>query len=360
MKIITISDSFKGTLSSKQVGAIVSNHFIKRGHDASYIPVSDGGEGFIDVVEFVTKIKKQSINVLDPIFRDTKAYYIIDEKNKTAYLEMAEASGITKLKGTTLKTIFTSTYGLGMLIKYVITIHKVKKIVLGIGGSATSDMGVGMLEAMGVEFIDRDGFVIKKMNNLNIAKIRKIDTKKLKKLIKGIEFVTLSDVTNPLLGKNGSIAVFGPQKGASSEDLQIMEKNFQHLYKKLNITNKNKMLDFPGAGAAGGVGYCMKYFFKSSVISGIDAILKMVKFEEVIKDTDIVITGEGKFDSQSFGGKVISGIKKYNPKKLIILCGISEVEDTNIYAIVPKYASSEESLSNPKESLERLLENIII
>lgn len=360
MKIITVSDSFKGTLTSKEVGIIVSNHFKKQQHETSYIPISDGGEGFLDVIEYVLKLKKQSIKVYDPMFRETIAHYIIDDENKTAYLELAEASGITKLKDIKPKTYFASTYGLGQVIKHVILNHKIKKVVLGIGGSATSDMGVGMLEALGVEFIDRDGFVIKRMNNMNIAKIRKIDTKLFKKLIKKIEFVTLSDVTNPLLGENGSISVFAPQKGATSEDLLIMEKNLKHLYKKLNIDTNYQMPDFPGAGAAGGVGYCMKYFFNSKVENGISAILKLVNFEEEVKKADIIISGEGKFDSQSFGGKVISGIKKYNPKRLVIICGISEVDQNDVYPIVPKYATVEESLNNPKESLEKLLKNIVL
>lgn len=360
MKIVTVSDSFKGTLTSKEVGMIVSNHFKKQNVDATFIPISDGGEGFLDVIEYVLKIKKQNVKTLDPIFRETISEYIIDEKNKTAYLELAEASGITKVKDVKPRTYIASTYGLGLVIKHVIKQHKVKRVVLGIGGSATSDMGVGMLEALGVEFIDRDGFVMKRMNNMNIAKIRKVDTKAFKKQIKGVEFITLSDVTNPLLGENGSISVFAPQKGATDEELVIMEKNLKHLYKKLNIESNYKMPEFPGAGAAGGVGYCMKYFFNSKVQNGIDTILKLVNFEKVVEEADIIISGEGKFDSQSFGGKVISGIKKYNPKKLLIICGISEVENEDVYSIVPKYASKEESINNPKESLEQLLKNIEI
>ncbi len=360
MKILTISDSFKGTLSSKEVGSIVTNHLLKQGYEATFIPISDGGEGFIDVIEYITKNKKRSLKVLDPLLRPTTAFYIYDEKTKIGYIEMAEASGITKLKQEELKTIFASTYGVGMLIKHLIEYHKAKKIVMGIGGSATSDMGVGMLEALGAEFIDRDNLVIKRMNNMNISKIRKYNIKSVKKLIKGVEFTTLTDVINPLLGENGSIAVFGPQKGATESDLLIMEKNLRHFYKKLNIDTNYKMPDFPSAGAAGGMGYCMKYFFNSKVVSGIDEILKMINFEKIIKDTDLIITGEGKLDSQSYGGKVISGIKKYNPKKLLIICGITDIESEEIFSIVPKYASKEESINNPKESLQKLLDDLNI
>lgn len=359
MKILTISDSFKGTRTSKQIGSIITNKLVEKGHLASYIPISDGGEGFLDVIYEITKIKKLKLSVYDPLFRLTNAYYIFDEKTKTGYIEMAEASGITKLKKEELRTINTSTYGLGMLIKHLIINHKAKKIVMGIGGSATSDMGVGMLEALGVEFLDRDNLVLKKMNNLNIAKIRKYNLKSFSKLIKGIEFITLSDVTNPLLGENGSIAIFAPQKGASSIDLLIMEKNFKHFYKKLNIDYKYQATDFPGAGAAGGVGYCMKYFFNSKIYSGVDELLKMIDFATIKDQYDLIITGEGKYDSQSSCGKVISGIKKYQPKNLAVVCGISTINEENVYSIVPKYATLDQSLENPDEPLKNLIDDLI-
>lgn len=358
MKIVTISDSFKGTLSSKEIGQIVSEYFKEKGYDTSYIPISDGGEGFIDVIEYVTKLDVLTYEVLDPIFRPTLARYIVDDKNKTAYVEMAEASGIIKLKGTKLSTINASTYGFGMLIKHIILNHKVKNIVCGIGGSATSDMGVGMLEAMGVKFMDCDNNIITYMNNKKIPNISTIDTLDFDNLIKNISFKTLSDVINPLLGKNGAIAVFGPQKGASAEELEIMEDNFKYLYNLLNLTNNNKMVEFAGAGAAGGVGYAMKHFLKSSVISGIDAILEMVDFDHIVKDADIIITGEGKYDSQSLGGKVISGINNYHPKRLIILCGITDLEKEDVYAIVPSVATFDESMTYPKNCLIKLL-NIV-
>lgn len=362
MKILTISDSFKGTMTSNEIGEIITNYYQKKGYDADYIPISDGGEGFLDVIEYVTKISKKEYIVKNAYFNQTSAKYIIDEKNKIAYVELAETSGIAKLDKNTLHAPYASTYGLGELLKYIIKNYKVKKIVLGIGGSATSDMGCGMLEAMGVEFLDENGFVIKKMCNANLMKVRKINWGVFKKLISKIKFITLTDVENPLLGKNGSINVFAKQKGATEEDLFVMEKNMLHIYNVLQTTHKKMPKDFEKAGAAGGVGYTMKAFFKSDMESGIDTILKLAHIEEKSNEYDIIFTGEGSLDSQSLNGKVISGILKLNPKRLIIVCGQNklQVSKYEIYSLVPEVVTLEEAMEKPQESLVKLLNQIEI
>lgn len=360
MKVLTISDSFKGSLSSKEVGQIVTEYLTNQKIEAKYLPISDGGEGFLDVISHLTSLKPLSFKVSDANFNETVAHYLYDEKTKTAYLELAEASGITKIKE--LKPLLASTYGLGELIKKVLKKHHPQKIVLGIGGSATSDLGCGMLEALGVEFFDEKGFIIKKMNNLKLMQVRKVNLGAFKRLIKKTQFITLTDVTNPLLGKNGTIPIFAPQKGAKEEELPLMQQNIFHLYKVLHqkLAKKINLKDFPSAGAAGGVGFTMRYLFNSAISSGIEEILKMVSFEDLVKEYDIIITGEGSFDEQSLNGKVISGIKKYEPKRLIIICGSTKFTSdlTDVYPVVPTVATLEESLANPKECLLKLLEKI--
>lgn len=358
MKILTISDSFKGTLSSSQVGEIVSTYYQKQGNEADFIPISDGGEGFLEVIHYVTKLPFQEKNVSDPLFRPTTATYLMDENKKTAYLELAQASGLTKIEEDKRNAIFASAYGLGELIKHVILTHHPKKIVLGIGGSATSDVGTGLLEAMGVEFIDANGFVLKHMNNLKLMQIKKIKTRAFKRLIKGIEFVTLTDVTNPLNGKKGCIQVFAKQKGAKEETFYLMERNVLHFYHK-TLDKMSQAIDFSGAGAAGGVGYTMKYYFNSQMASGIESILELVDFKKKVQAYDVIITGEGHLDAQSLDGKVISGIKAYHPKRLVIITGSSSLQsDDEIYAIVPTVATLEESLQSPSECLKKLLEQV--
>lgn len=361
MKILTICDSFKGTLSSKEIGNIISEYYTKKQIECNYIPISDGGEGFLDVINNITKLDYNETTVKGPLFKDTIAKYIYDELEQTVYLELAEASGLCKVSTEEKNAVLSSTYGLGQLMKYVILNHKPKKIVLGIGGSATTDMGSGMLEAMGCEFIDENGFKISHMNNINLMKIRKINTKAFKHLIKGIEFVTLSDVLNPAFGEKGTVKVFSPQKGATFEMFPVMERNVFHFHKVTYNTLKNDHItDFPGAGAAGGVGYTMKHYFKSEIKSGIDTLLELIDFNQKVKEYDIIISGEGRIDSQSLDGKVISGINNYHPKRLILICGSTTIDDSQfeIYPIVPLVATIEESMNHPKESLLKLLDKI--
>lgn len=359
MRILTISDSFKGTMSSLEIGQIVTEYCRKKGYDATYIPISDGGEGFLETIHYITQLPFQEKEVMNPVFERTIARYIFDDIKKIAYLELAEACGITKMK--TLSPIQASTYGLGELILYVIERHSPKKIILGIGGSATSDMGVGMLEACGVDFLDAHHFRLSRMNHAKLMQIRKIEDKAFQKKIKGIQFVTLTDVSNCAFGEKGCIKTFAPQKGAKEEDLFLMEKNVLHFHHVTQNVLSSSICDFPGAGAAGGVGYTMKHYFGSTIQSGIDVLLEMIDFSQFVNESDIVITGEGAFDSQSLGGKVISGICKYHPKRLIVLCGKSDLSNApcEVYAIVPTVASFEEAMVHPKASLERLLDTIL-
>ena len=359
MKILTISDSFKGTLSSTEIGKMVSDHFKKQSHETKYVPISDGGEGFLDVISFIKNLKPYQIKVNGPYFHETVARYIFDDKEQVAYLELAEASGITKEPKEKLRAPFASTYGLGELMVHVIKNHKPKKIVMGIGGSATTDVGAGMLEAMGVEFIDQKGFRVNRVANFNLLQAQKLNVRAFNRLIKGIEFVTLSDVLNPLVGDLGTVRVFSPQKGAQVSDFLVMDKNINHFVNLSKVALKKDVPDFEGAGAAGGVGFAMKHFFNSKIVSGIDEILNLVDFDHLAKEYDVVITGEGKFDSQSLNGKVISGIKKHNPKRLIILCGSKAIESNEeVYSIVPNVATLEDALTKPQESFKKLLDNI--
>lgn len=358
MKILTVSDSFKGTLSSSKVGQIVSEYYQKRGYSATYLPISDGGEGFLSVIQYITNQPILSTTVKDPLFQTTTAQYIFDVSQQTVYLELAETSGLTKIEETKRNAVYASTYGLGELIKYVILTHHPRKIVLGIGGSATSDVGAGMLDALGVEFLDKHHFLIHHLNNAKLMQIRKIKIQHFQKLIKGIEFITLTDVTNLLNGDLGCIKVFAKQKGAKEAELYPMEKNVLHFYHQTLEYDKHAC-DFPGAGAAGGVGYTMKYYFHSKIVSGIDTVLQLYQFEEKVREYDVIFSGEGHIDTQSLNGKVISGIKKYQPKRLILITGSSTIHTKDeIYAIVPTVATLEESMKNPEESLKKVLETI--
>lgn len=360
-KVMVMIDSFKGTLTSRKAGLIVKEELESKNTHVDMIPISDGGEGFLEVIKEVKKLEFDTTLVHDAIGRIHKANYLYDKKDNTAYFELAETCGINNLKKEELRPYQASSYGLGEQIQYVISKHKVKRIIIGIGGSASSDVGSGMLEALGVKFYDKSNNLITNMNNEKLIDVVDYDISVVQSLIEGIEINVLTDVTNPLLGPNGAVYVFSPQKGATKEDLPILENNVKHF---VNIVKHKQQIDETinnqGDGAAGGVGFAFHRVLNATLKSGAQTILDLVDFKDICKSYDVIITGEGKFDSQTLNGKIIKGIMKYHPKRLIVVTGISEITTTEaeVYAIVPNICTLSESMTNPEESLKQLVRTI--
>lgn len=357
MKVLSVIDSFKGTITSKRLGQITKEELEKKGIECKYLSISDGGEGFLDAISNNLKLDEIIVTVNNPLFKKIEARYLSDNLN-TAYVELAESSGISLLTKDELNPYIASTYGLGEVILDAIKKGH-KKIVVGIGGSATNDGGSGMLEALGCKFYNNDK-IISRISNNKFKQITRIDDSVLNENIAGIEFVVISDVSNPLLGEKGATYVFSRQKGAKNEDLEILESNMKHygLFKK-------DYLEYPGAGAAGGVGFALQAYFKAKFYPGIDYILESIDFDNLIKEYDYIITGEGKVDDQSFLGKVVFRIaEKAKNKKVIIVCALSEVSSSipnniiGIYNIVKNNITSEMSMKEP-EKYYRLLINEI-
>lgn len=347
MKILTLIDSFKGTITSKRLGELTKEVLINFGHTVKPFAISDGGDGFLDAISENIELKEVKCIVCDPLMRRIESNYLVTED--TAYIELAKASGINLLTEKELNPFIASTYGFGEMINDAIT-KGYKKIVIGIGGSATDDGGSGMLEALGVKF---NNGTLKEMNNKNLGLINSIDTVVLEKKIKDVKFVVLSDVTNPLLGPNGATYVFSPQKGAKKDDLPLLENNM------INYSSfYPEFIDYPGSGAAGGVGYALKTFLHAEVVSGIDYILDLIKYDEIYTNYDLIITGEGKIDSQSLQGKVISSImSKTKERNLIFVCAINELNDNqyNVLSIVGDDVTKEMSMSDPEYYYKELL-----
>ena len=231
--------------------------------------------------------------------------------------------------------------------------------MVGIGGSASNDGGAGMLEAMGVKFCDKDGNLIFGMCNKKLSSIYTLGTESFKKLINGIEFEVLTDVSNPLLGDLGATYVFSPQKGATKNDLIALEENMSIYSQIVKKYFDDDFSEIEGAGAAGGVGFAFIAFMNAKLSLGIDVLLKGYHFDELVEKYDLVITGEGKLDEQSLNGKVISGIMSYSPKELEFVVGSCSLNDLpyKVHAIVPNSATLEEALSKPRESLSKLIKN---
>lgn len=361
LKVMVMIDSFKGTLTSKKAGNIVKEELENDNTLINMIPISDGGEGFLEVIKEVKNLEYKTLQVHDAIGRIHQARYLYDKNEYTAYFELAETCGINSLKKEELNPYHASSYGLGEQIKQALLINKIKKIVVGIGGSASSDAGSGMLEALGVRFYDESGKIINNLNNEGLAKVEDIDTVEANNILKNIDIVVLTDVTNPLLGKNGAVYVFSPQKGATPNDLPILEANIKHFVDVIKSKFPNYDLSqTKGDGAAGGVGFAFSKILSATLMSGAESILDLVDFNQICKTYDVIITGEGKFDSQTLNGKIIKGIMQYQPKRLIIVTGISEIttKQAEVYAIVPTICTLEESMRNPETALRKLIKTI--
>jgi len=362
MKVLSIIDSFKGTILSSTLGKIITKELKRQKIYAEYLPISDGGDGFLDSLSSFKHLKRNHVKVLNPIGKKIKSYYLYDNALQIAYLEMAKASGLNLLKIKELNPLKTSTHGLGQLI--LLALEKgAKKIIIGIGGSATNDGGAGMLEVLGAKFYNEKQERIININCEKLGMIKVLDYDLVLPLIKNCEFIILSDVNNPLLGEMGATKVFSKQKGAKESDIKVLESNLAHYANIIEKTIGASYKDKPGAGAAGGVGFAFYAMFNVKYYSGIKYLLELINFKNKIKNFDIIITGEGKIDKQSFYGKVISEVlKQAQSKKKILVCAVNtfsnqELINFNIdylFKIVDNIATMEESLRRPKYYYKKL------
>lgn len=309
MKILFASDSFKGSLSSKRIAELLDIAALKVFPDAvtDSMAVADGGEGTMEVVVDELGGTLKEVSVKGPLFEDVTACYGILPDN-CAIIEMASASGLPMVPDEKRNPLYTTTYGTGQLIKDALD-GGIRKITIAIGGSATNDGGMGMLSALGIRFLDESGNELQGIGE-NLEKVKEIDMSSMDPAIRETKFEVMCDITNPLTGKEGCAYVFAPQKGADSETVKRLDEgmiNFADVVDKATNTDCRNM---SGAGAAGGLGYALCAFLGAKLKPGIEAVLDMLDFDSHLKDAAIVITGEGRMDSQSSHGKVASGIGK--------------------------------------------------
>ncbi len=338
MKVVVALDSFKGSLSSLQAGNAVKDAIQRLDHNAEIIvkPLADGGEGTVDALSDGLNAEIVEVKVSGPLLKPVIAKYCILKDNNTAVIEMASASGLTLIPLEERNPLNTTTYGVGELIKDAIK-RGCRRFIVGIGGSATNDGGVGMLTALGYEFLDKNNFPIA-FGAKGLKDLCKIKVDNVLPELKECTFNIACDVSNPLCGENGCSAVFSPQKGADEQmikDMDIWLSNYAEITKI--ISNKADK-DSAGAGAAGGLGFAFLAFTNATLKSGIEIIIEETKIENDIKNADIVVTGEGRLDSQTVMGKAPIGIaklaKKYN-KKVIAFSGCvsDDAEICNDYGI---------------------------
>lgn len=366
---ILVPDSFKGTLSAIEVCNIMKSSIKKLYKDANIIsvPVADGGEGTVDAFLYALGGEKKSIWVSDA-FNEQKilAHYAM-LKDNIAVIEMAACAGLPLVKNR-LEPDKTTTFGVGELIIDAIN-SGAKKIILGLGGSATNDGGCGMASALGVKFKDeQDQEFIPTGGTL--SQIYKIDMNNIYSKIKDVEFISMCDVDNPLCGKLGASAVFAPQKGADEDMVKSLDEGLAHLAKIIKRDLHIEVKDIKGAGAAGGLGAGSIAFLQSKLTKGIDVILDTINFDELVSKADIVFTGEGKFDSQSLHGKVVMGVanrsQKYKTPVIVVTGAIGEnIQEaynkgiTAIFSINKEPMEFSKSALKSKENMILTMENIL-
>ena len=366
---ILVPDSFKGTLSAIEVCNIMKSSIKNLYKDANIIsvPVADGGEGTVDAFLYALGGEKKSIWVSDA-FNEQKilAHYAM-LKDDIAVIEMAACAGLPLVKDR-LEPDKTTTFGVGELIIDAID-SGAKKIILGLGGSATNDGGCGMATALGVKFKDeQDQEFIPTGGTL--SQIYKIDMNNIYPKIKDVEFISMCDVDNPLCGRLGASAVFAPQKGADEDMVRLLDEGLAHLAKIIKRDLHIEVKDIKGAGAAGGLGAGSIAFLQSKLTKGIDVILDTINFDELVSKADIVFTGEGKFDSQSLHGKVVMGVanrsQKYKTPVIVVTGAIGEnIQEaynkgiTAIFSINKEPMEFSKSALKSKENMILTMENIL-
>lgn len=334
MKIVIASDSYKGALDSSQANEAMRKGVLRVFEDAEIkcIPIADGGEGTVDAVMTCCGGSYCYETVTGPDGREVIARYGI-LPDKSAVIEMAAASGLPLVQDVTPDTVMNSTtYGTGQLIASALD-KGCRKIYIGIGGSATNDGGIGMLQALGVSFLDADNREVG-FGGKYLDKIARIDISNLDSRIRETELVVMSDVTNPLCGENGAAVVYGPQKGATEEEIAILDKGLAQFAELICHMNLPDIRNLPGAGAAGGLGGGLVSFLGAEIRPGIKAILEIADFEKSVQWADLILSGEGRIDGQSANGKVVSGIAeiagKYNVP-VIAICGSVEKDAREIF-----------------------------
>ena len=337
MKILVSPDKFKGSLNAEQVCDAIKRSILEVMPQAEIIllPLADGGEGTLDVLEKLLDLQIIEVNVSDPLFRKVKSTYGIN--GSSAYIELARASGFELLTDEERSATRTSSIGTGELIRHAVQ-NGAKNIFLFVGGSATNDGGVGMATALGFKFLDKNGNKVKPIG-MNLSRIYSIEKGNFPS---NVHINLVTDVQNQLLGPNGASYQYGPQKGATTKDVKKLEDGMRHVSALVHAQFGKNVSNVSGSGAAGGIGMSVLGLMNGDIQNGIETILKIVGFEKHLIDSDLVITGEGKIDAQTLQGKVVHGVTKltyHHGVPTYVICGanelqIHEIKELNVNEIV--------------------------
>ena len=369
-KIVLAIDSFKGCLTSAEAEAAAAEgiHAALPGCEVIRIPVADGGEGMLDVLITATHGRSINVRAHGPLMELRETRYGISGNGRTAFIEMAAINGLPLVSPEKRNPMKTTTYGTGELIRDALE-RGCRNFIIGLGGSATNDAGLGMLQALGFRFLDKKGNALGYGGQI-MAEVNSIDISTVHPQLKGCTFTAACDVRNPFYGTDGAAYVFAPQKGADATTVEALDAAMRHLAKVIFRATGKDISFCPGAGAAGGMGGSLSAFLNAELKPGIQLLLETLDFAEHIKDADLIITGEGKADKQTIMGKVPHGILEEAKKQnipVILIAG--SIEDTDIlvrsgfhgvFSIVPGTVTLEKAMQPEfaQENIRRTVEQI--
>ncbi|MCL6266995.1 glycerate kinase [Flagellimonas myxillae] len=342
MKFVIAPDKYKGSLSGPQFCDAVEQGIQMVFPKATILkkPLADGGDGTLEVVKDYLNANQRSVRVKDPLFREIEASYLLSQDGRIAYIEMSEASGYKLLDRSEMNCMHTTSFGTGELIADALQ-QGAKEIVLGIGGSATNDGGMGMAAALGFEFKNHLGEQLEPIGR-NLVKVKEIDVPS-PEAFQNVMVKVACDVNNPFYGPDGAAHVYAAQKGASAEEVEFLDKGLKSFAQVLEASFGKDVQQIPGVGAAGGLGAGAMVFLGATLTSGVDLVMEMAHFDAALADADWIITGEGQLDHQTSSGKTIAGVIKLAKERNIpvaALCGSVNVSVEEIQRMGLDYAVS--------------------
>lgn len=356
MKIVLAPDKFKGSLTGPEFCRIAEEairEFLPQAEVIS-LPLADGGDGTAEVLQDRLGASRIEATVSDPLFRPLTTDYLFEDSSGLAFIEMAQASGYALLQPEERNPMFTTSFGTGELIHYAIKAGA-KRLIIGLGGSATNDAGTGMAAALGYRFLDKNGAEVSPVGK-NLEKITRIEVP-AEDPLRGIQVDLACDVSNPFFGERGAAYVYGPQKGANAQEVEQLDRGLQSFAALVKKEFDINLQYIPGAGAAGGVGGGAVAFLGAKHRSGIELVKELLDFEASLRGADWVITGEGALDEQSLYGKTIQGVTHSAQDKGIpvaVFCGHLDLAETKRKEVGIAFATS---INKPDQTLEEAIAN---
>lgn len=369
MKIVIAPDSWKESLSALEVATAIEDGFRQIFPDAEVvkIPMADGGEGTVEAMVAATQGRIVTLSVTGPLGEPVEAFYGLSGDEKQAFIEMAAASGLESVPTARRDPRITTSWGTGELIRHALDAG-VRHIIIGLGGSATNDGGAGMVQALGAGLLDAQGEQIAGGGEA-LSQLERIDTRRLDPRLAECRIEVACDVTNPLTGEEGATAVFGPQKGATPDMVRQLDEALTHYGKIIERDLDKSVLTLKGGGAAGGMGVALYAFCGAELRQGVEIVTEALSLDAAVRHADLVITGEGRIDSQTIHGKVPIGVARVAKRYDIPVIGIagSLTKDVGvvydhgmdaIFSVIPRICTLDEALENAADNLRMNARNI--